>query len=60
MIDLDRDLTIFAIAVFVFFICPIGLVVAAVIEDKRSRSRSSGPSVQWSDGPMVHPMTNDQ
>ena len=64
MIDLDRDLTIFAIAVFVFFICPIGLVVAAVIEDKRSRyrsrSRSIGPSVQWSDGPMVHPMTNDQ
>jgi hypothetical protein len=55
--DFDREIIIFAIAVVVFFICPIGLVVAAVIEDKRSRS--NGQMVhrdQWSIGPL----TNDQ
>ena len=36
MIDLDRELTIFVIAVFVFFICPVGLVLGAIIVDQWS------------------------
>ena len=40
MIDLDRDLTIFAIAVFVFFVCPIGLVLSAIVIDHRSNDHS--------------------
>ena len=47
MIDLDRDLTIFAISVFVFFICPVALVLTAIVAD------------QWSNGPSSdQPVTN--
>jgi hypothetical protein len=41
MIDLDRDLTIFVIAVFVFFICPIGLVLTAIVADQWSADQSA-------------------
>jgi hypothetical protein len=40
MIDFDRDLTIFAISVFVFFICPIVLVLSAIIVDHRSSDQA--------------------
>jgi hypothetical protein len=40
MIDLDRDLTIFAISVFVFFICPIVLVLSSIIVDHRSSDQT--------------------
>ena len=48
MIDFDRDLTIFAIAVFVFFVCPIVLVLSAIIVD------------QWSSDQAVTNRTPDQ
>jgi hypothetical protein len=41
MIDLDRDLAIFAIAVFVFFICPVALVLTAIVADQWSTDQGA-------------------
>jgi len=68
MIDANLDMTIFYIALVVFFICPIALVVAAIIVDQRStdqyklgngpgatrRDLSSPPVARRVSGPVVH------
>jgi hypothetical protein len=35
---IDQEMTIFYIAMFVFFICPIGVLLCGVIADQRARS----------------------
>jgi len=43
------EMTIFYIAVFVFFICPVVLVLCAVISDQMTRSNPPAPvDDQWS------------
>jgi hypothetical protein len=35
---IDQEMTIFYIAMFLFFVCPVGLILSAVIIDHRARS----------------------
>ena len=46
---MDKDITIFIIAVFMFFICPIAIMVTALIADSRARRHD-----QLSTGPMTN------
>lgn len=63
------EMTIFYIAAFVFFICPLGLVLWALVLDQMTRANQPAPERdQWScpvvrtvvrsNGPTVQ--TNDQ
>jgi len=59
--SIDNEMTIFFIAMFVFFICPIGIIVWAMIVDHRAQSNR--PSVhhdQWSIGPLTNCDNNRQ
>jgi hypothetical protein len=47
---IDQEMTIFYIAMFLFFVCPVGLILSAVIIDHRARSN----------GPTIVHWTNDQ
>lgn len=66
------EMTIFYIAVFVFFVCPIAIVVCGIVADQMTKRNQPPPDDdQWScpvvrrvtnpvrsNGPMVQ--TNDQ
>jgi len=52
------EMTIFYIAVFVFFICPVVLVLWALVLDQMTRANQPAPERdQWS-GPIIRTVTN--
>ena len=54
------EMTIFYISVFLFFICPVAIVLWAVVADQVSKRNFPPPEGdQWS-GCVVRSMTNDQ
>jgi len=52
------EMTIFYISVFVFFICPVVIVLCAVVSDQMTKANPPAPERdQWS-CPVVRPVTN--
>ena len=52
------EMTIFYIAVFVFFFCPMAIVLCGIVADQMTRSNPPAPERdQWS-GPTIRPATN--
>jgi hypothetical protein len=48
-----NEMTIFYIAVFVFFICPVVLVLCAVVSDQMTKANPPAPERDRWSGPIV-------